>query len=82
MKKRAGREKEFLAVEMDVETGERTGRVEVYRARTAGEAAKKVLYTRRLKDGRCRLGPTGRVVDCGSRAWVTLPAKKRKKGRG
>lgn len=60
----------FKAIEMSLSKGEPTGRVELYTARNVKAAAKKVLYTRRLKSGRCKLGPTGRVVNCGDKVWV------------
>lgn len=72
------RRKAFWAVEMDLNTGKPTGREEVYLARNAKEAGRMLLSTRRLSDGRCRLGPTRKVVACGARAWVTLPEKKRR----
>jgi hypothetical protein len=74
-KKAKKRSRGFLAVEMDLDTGKPTGRREIYLARNAKEAGKSLLHTRRLTDGGCRLGPTGLVVTCGSRVWVTLPKK-------
>lgn len=66
----------FRAVELAVDTGDLTGRVEYYQARGKKAAAKKLLYTRRLKNGRCRLGPTGLVVSCGKTAWVIMKRAK------
>lgn len=66
----------FKAVELAVETADPTGRVEYYRARGKKAAAKKLLYTRRLKNGRCRLGPTGLAVSCGKMAWVIIKRVK------
>lgn len=63
----------FKAVQVRIETADPTGRVEYYQARGKKDAAKKVLYTRRLKDGRCKLGPTGLVVSCSDgMAWVIM----------
>jgi hypothetical protein len=61
----------FRAVQVEVKTGRETGKVESYRARGKQAAARKLLYTRRLKDARCRLGPTGLVATCADgTAWV------------
>lgn len=64
----------FIAVEMDPNTGRETGRVETYMAETAKGAAQSLLYTKRLKDGRARLGPTGLVVFTKGKAWSVVPA--------
>jgi hypothetical protein len=61
----------FRAVQVEISTGRETGKVESYRARGKRDAAAKLLYTRRLKHARCRLGPTGLVAACGDgTAWV------------
>lgn len=68
----------FRVVQITIETAERTGRSESYVARGKKEVARKLLYTRRVKDGRCRLGPTGLVVSCpDGTAWVITKRSKR-----
>jgi len=70
----------FKATKFDMVTGKPTGLVEHYTAKSASEAVKKVLYTRRLKDKRCHVGFTGRVVHCpGLVAWTVTREKKRGK---
>lgn len=70
----------FKAIELFVESGEPTGKVEHYTARNKKEAARKVLYTRRLKQGRCRIGATGLVISCSNdKAWVLMKESKRRK---
>lgn len=67
----------YKAVQLEVKTGEPTGRLEHYVARGKKEAAKRLLYTRRIKNGRCRLGPTGLVVSCvDGTAWVIIKEKR------
>jgi hypothetical protein len=67
----------FRAVQVRIETADPTGRVEYYQARGKKDAAKKLLYTRRVKDGRCKLGPTGLVVSCpDGMAWVITKRTK------
>ncbi|MCI0563913.1 MAG: hypothetical protein MN733_36020 [Nitrososphaera sp.] len=66
----------FRAIELSVDSADPTGRVEYYQARGKKAAAKKLLYTRRLQDGRCKLGPTGLVVSCGKTAWVIIKRGK------
>ncbi len=65
----------FKAIELNIQTGTPTGRVEYYTAKNKKEAGRKLLYMRKLKSKRCRLGPTGLVVACGVTAWV-LSRKK------
>lgn len=80
----------FRAVQLVVDTGKPTGRVEWYLAHGVKDAGKMLLYTRRLKNARCRLGPTRRVVSCpDGTAWVVVAerapgptrARARRKGR-
>lgn len=70
----------FKVVQITIETAERTGRSKYYVARGKKDADRKVLYTRRVKDGRCRLGPTGLVISCpDGTAWVITKRGKRTK---
>jgi hypothetical protein len=72
----------FQVVQITIETAERTGKAEYYLARGKKDAARKLLYRRRVKDGRCRLGPTGLVVSCpDGTAWVITKRQKRTKKR-
>jgi hypothetical protein len=52
-----------------------TGRSESYIADTAEEAVRKVLYTRQLRSGNARVGPTGRVVHDDRSSWTVTPEK-------
>lgn len=70
--------KNFVAIEMDVERGEPTGRREHYQAATINEAVSKVLYTHSLKNGNCVVGKSGRTVICGSAVYVVKPEKRRR----
>lgn len=65
----------FLAKEFDAEALTLTGVVETYIADDAYHAARKVLYTRSLKDGGSRLGPTRLTVYCGGKGWVIVPER-------
>lgn len=58
----------FEAVEMNIDTGKKTGRVETYVAANRDEATEHLLYTRRLKNGRWQR--SGHTVFLGSTAWV------------
>jgi hypothetical protein len=71
----------FKASQFDSETGKPTGKVEFYLARGKNDALKKVLYTRRLKDARCRVTPTGfpLVICPGRGVWVVTAEKRRRK---
>lgn len=62
----------FKATEFDTTTMQPTGRVEVYMVETAEpveQAVKSCLYTRKLKDGRAFIGPSGRTVFAGNRCY-------------
>lgn len=67
----------FTAIEFNSALQE-TGRAEVYIANDSPEAARHCLYTKRLKNGRATLGPTGRVVHMpdGSQ-WVVVKERER-----
>ncbi len=74
----------FMAVQIETDTGRQTGRKEAYLARNAQDAARQLLYTRKLKHSKCKLGRTGRVVaNCGDgTSWViTWKKRERKKKR-
>lgn len=72
----------FKAVQITIETAEPTGKTEHYRARGKKDAARNLLYTRRLKHGGCRLRPTGLVVSCpDGTAWVITKRTNRKRAR-
>ncbi len=63
----------FIAKEYDFETHTHTGKTEVYDATDLNEAQAKLLYTRRLVNGRARPGGQGplyfRFVYVGERCW-------------
>lgn len=62
----------WKALEMSLLSGQPTGREEEYLARSPQEAAKMVLYQRRLSDRSWRLSPTKLVVSrpTGDKAWI------------
>ncbi len=67
--------KAFKADEFDLATMTPTGSQEIYLAESAEDAAKKCLYTRRLRNGNASLGPSKRVVYDGRTAWTLTTAK-------
>jgi hypothetical protein len=64
----------FRAIEMDVERGEPTGRVEYYTARDLPGAVQRVLYTKSFKHRGCTVGRSGRTVICGNLTYVVRSA--------
>jgi len=73
--RRRGLSGTFRAVEMNVDRGEPTGRVEYYTARDLPEAVQRVLYTKSLKRRGCVIGRSGRTVICGNLTYVVKPEK-------
>lgn len=69
----------FKAIEIQTDSARPTGKIELYLARGKKEAASKLLYTRRLKNRNCKLGPTGLVVSCGTTAWVLTSSRRIRK---
>ncbi len=66
----------YLAVEFHADTIEETGAVETYMADSLKDAVHKVLYTKQLKNGNARIGPSGSVVHAGKTAWSVVIEKK------
>lgn len=67
----------FMAFEFDSEKCEPTGKVEYYLARGKKDALRMVLYTRQLKDRRCRSSARGLpIVHCPSASWAVVREKK------
>lgn len=71
----------FKAVQIEIDSGKSTGRKEWYFAKNSKDAARQLLYTRKLKHSKCKLGPTGRVVaNCGDgTSWVITRQKQTRK---
>lgn len=69
------KEYEFRVAQFNPTTCAHTGVVETYYATSPEVAVQRVLYTRRLADGRARVGPTGRVVYGGGFGYTVIRAK-------
>jgi FtsP/CotA-like multicopper oxidase with cupredoxin domain len=67
--------KSFNAVEMDVNTGEPTGRIETYLAPDRRRAAGFCFYTHHLSNGNVKLGMSGLTVIDGDKTWVVVVSK-------
>ena len=52
-----------------------TGNEEIFEAKDINEAVKKVLYCRKLKNGKSFIGPSGRVVHSGVFGWAVTKEK-------
>jgi hypothetical protein len=64
--------KSFRAYEFEKDAMAMTGAVEHYTAETIDEAVQKLLYTKKLRDGDAFIGPSGRSVYTGNRAWSVV----------
>jgi len=66
----------FTANEFITDTAEATNRSQDFLADNFEEATHQALYTARLKHGRARLGPSGRVIYTGfGTALVVIPER-------
>ncbi len=69
---------EFHIFKPEDKEPKRTGTVETYQAKSIEEAVQKVLYTKKLKDGKAKIGSSSRSVHTSQFTYAIVPVKDTK----